>query len=208
MKTSKKKLLIFIIISTILFFNFAVAPAGASLFPYNSFLPIWSPIFPANLAGLPLPLPTRTAQVPLTTLLGGGGAVAAPTVISTSWSGSWTSFLNTNQFGPMTLSLTEDLATGTFTGSALLSLNSLIPVSISVSGAYTGVGLNVALSGFYSALTPVVIGGGPLATVVWVTVDYLLTLNFDIVGGTEIIGTYSIDSTQKTDFGSIYLVKL
>jgi len=105
----------------------------------------------------------------------------------------------------MTLTLTEDLATGTFTGAALLALNSLIPVSVAVSGAYTGVGLNISVSGIYSDLVPVTIGGGPLAFIVFVPVNYLLTLDFNIVAGAQISGSYAINSTQKTDFGSIYL---
>jgi len=108
----------------------------------------------------------------------------------------------------MTLTLTEDLIAGTFTGTALLSLNSLIPVAIPVSGAYTGVGLAISLSGIFSTVTTVTTGGGPFAVTTLVPVDYLLTLDFSIIAGAEIFGTYAINSLLNSDFGSIYLIAL
>jgi hypothetical protein len=109
----------------------------------------------------------------------------------------------------MTLTLTEDLATGTFTGTVLLALNSLIPVALPVSGAYTGVGLNISVSSIvFSTVTPVTTGGGPFAITTLVPVDYVLTLDFGIVAGVEIFGTYSINGAINSDFGSIYLTVL
>ena len=216
MKSLKSLIFICILITAVFFSNMAIAQVWTPLFPINSLLSLWSPVIPpVNLIGLPTPLPigappiippvsiiTRLAQIPTATT-----PVVLPT-ITKSWSGTWTSFLKTTQFGSMTLTLTEDLATGTFTGTALLALNSLIPVSIPVSGAYTGVGLNISLSGIFSTVAPVTTGGGPLAITTLVPVDYLLTLDLSIIAGAEIFGTYAIDSALNVDFGSIYLIVL
>jgi hypothetical protein len=217
MKTLKKVAFISILITAIFFCNIAMAQGLTTLFPFTSLFSLWSPIVPPlNLTGLPTLLPigafptiqpispiTRIAQIPTATT-----TIATPILITTSWSGSWTSFSKTALFGPMSLILTEDLSAGTFTGTALLDLNNLVPVPITVSGAYTGIGLDISVSGIYSGLTPVTTGTGPFATTVLVPVDYLITFNFSIVGGLEIIGTYTINSTINTDFGSIYLTRI
>ncbi|MGA1823395.1 MAG: hypothetical protein ACMUIP_01940 [bacterium] len=211
MKLLKRIILICILITAVFFSNMAIAQVWTPLVPIDPLLSLWAPV----LSPVPIPLPigvspilpsasviTRLAQIPVTTT-----PVIAPT-LTTSWSGTWTSFFKPNEFGIMTLALTEDLSTGTFTGTALLALNSLIPVSIPVSGAYTGVGLTISLSGIFSTEAPVTTGTGPLAVTTLVPVDYLLTLDFSITGGTEIFGTYSINSNLNIDYGSIHLIAL
>lgn len=211
-------ILITALIMVFLYAPVASAQVWAPSFTYDPLISLWSSLafpvnpittlqFPSSAATFPAPSPvdliSRSAFI-----VTGGGAAAAPTILATSWTGSWTSFVVNNSFGPMSLSLIEDLATGTFTGTVLFSLNSLVPVGVSVSGAYTGVGLSISLSGVYSDIVAVTIGGGPLPTIVLVPVDYLITLDFSIIGGTIISGSYSIVSLQKSDFGSFNLTLL
>ncbi|MGA1823387.1 MAG: hypothetical protein ACMUIP_01900 [bacterium] len=217
MKSLKRVIISCVVMSAVLLSNMAIAQVWTPLFPNSALLPVWSPVLPlVNPIGLPTSLPigvppiiplasaiTRSAQIPTVTT-----PVVVPTTLTTNWSGTWTSFLNTNQNGIMTLTLTEDLLTGTFTGTALLSLNSLIPVAIPVSGAYTGVGLAISVSGIYSTVATVTTGGGPFAVTTLVPVDYLLTLDFSIIAGAEIIGSYAINSLLNSDFGSFYLIAL
>ncbi|MGA1825139.1 MAG: hypothetical protein ACMUIP_10810 [bacterium] len=201
-----------------LYTHMASAQLWALPLPYDASLSLWSPFaFPVNpITGLQFPSSTTAFPVPSPVdlisrsafIVTGGGAATIPAILATSWTGSWTSFIVNNSFGPMSLSLIEDLATGTFTGTVLFSLNSLVPVGVSVSGAYTGVGLSISLSGIYSDIVAVTIGGGPLPTVVLVPVNYLITLDFSIIGGTTISGLYSIASTQKSDSGSFNLTRI
>lgn len=177
---------------------------------YNSLWSLWSPpISPVNpITSLPNPLGIGVAPLPFLSslsrsaqVLGGGAAVAPPATITTSWSGSWYSLPNTNQFGLMNLTLTEDITAGTFDGTAWLVLNRYIPAPVAVSGAYTGVGTTFILSGIY---TDFLIQGGLIFPI-----DYYITLECLITAGTTMTGSYSISTLlQQNDYGSFNLALL
>ncbi|MGA1824668.1 MAG: hypothetical protein ACMUIP_08380 [bacterium] len=184
--------------------NDVMAQNWASMAPYDIlwalFPPVVSPVNP--LTGIttpflsqPFSLFTRTAAIPLP---GAGGAVTAPTIIITDWSGSWFSFV-TNSLGAMTLTLTENLSTGFIDGTVWFILHRLVPVPVTVSGTYTGIGTAFVLTGVYTDFQPA-FGG-----LVLIPTDYLITVEGEITTGTLLTGSYAIESLQQSDFGGFNL---
>ena len=209
MKSSKKISLIIVSLVAFIFLslqsNFAMAQNWASMAPYDIlwslFPPVVSPVNPFT--GITTPLTSqpfssfsRSAAIPLP---GGGGAVAAPTIIITDWSGSWFSLINNNSLGPMTLTLTENLSTGIIDGTVWFILHRLVPLPTTVSGTYTGVGAAFVLTGIYTDFQPAF--GGLLL----IPVDYYITVEGEIAGGTLLVGSYAIESLQQSDFGGFNL---
>lgn len=209
MKLSKKISLIIVLLVAFMFLflqpNFAEAQTWSTLSPYDilwSLFPsVLSPINPITGITSPLiPQPlfsfSRSAAIPLP---GGGGAVAAPTIITTDWSGSWFSAINSNSLGPMNFTLAENLSTGIIDGTVWFILHRLVPVPTTISGTYTGVGTAFILKGVYTDFQPAF--GGLLL----IPVDYYITVEGEIIGGTLLVGSYAIESLQQSDFGGFNL---
>ncbi len=92
-----------------------------------------------------------------------------------------------------------NLSTGIIDGTAWFLLHRLVPVPTTVSGTYTGVGTAFVLTGVYTNFQPA-FGG-----LVLIPVDYYITVEGEITGGTLLVGSYAIQSLQQSDFGGFNL---
>jgi hypothetical protein len=209
MKSSRKISVIIVLLAAFMFLSLqsmsALAQTWSTLPPFGNFLSSLPPALPPvnQFAGITTPLIpqpfssfARSAAIPIP---GGGGAVAAPTLITTNWTGSWYSLINNNNLGPMNLTLSVNPSTGSINGTVWFILHKLVPLPTTVSGTYTGVGTAFVLTGVYTDFQ-LAFGGLFL-----IPIDYYITVQGEIIGGTLLVGSYAIESLQQSDFGGINL---
>jgi hypothetical protein len=157
------------------------------------------PIPTAPVPTVTLPLPTAAISALsffLPSTFGGGTTAIAPVI--TNWSGLWFSLLNSNELGPMSLSLSQNTVTGAVTGTASLILNKLLPLPVTVSGTFLG-GTAFSLTGVFTDFQPA-LGGLFL-----IPIDYTLTLNCNLTSATTMSGNYTIVSIKENGIGTFNL---